>query len=45
MLNQYDYPEKMSKKNLELDKKIVMDWKAKSKILATEIDVNDDLFE
>jgi polyphosphate kinase 2 len=45
VLNQYDYPEKMSKKELKLDKKIVMDWKAKAKILSTEIDVNDDLFE
>lgn len=45
VLNQFDYPEKISEKELKVDKKLVMTWKDKAKILATEIDINDDLFE
>ncbi|MDD2871911.1 MAG: polyphosphate kinase 2 [Candidatus Gracilibacteria bacterium] len=45
VLNQFDYPEKISEKELKVDKKLVMTGKDKAKILATEIDINDDLFE
>jgi len=45
VLNQYDYPEKMSKDKLKLDPKIVSDWKEKVKDLEKEIDAKDDLFE
>lgn len=45
ILNQYDYPEKISKNKLKLDKDIVSDGKTKVKQLEKEIDINDDLFE
>lgn len=45
VLNQFNYPDKMSKKDLELDKKIVSNWKEKVKLLEKEIDLKDDLFE
>lgn len=45
VLNQYDYPEKIDNKKLKLDKDIVRDGKAKVKILESEIDTKEDLFE
>ena len=45
VLNQYDYPEKIDKKKLKLDKEIVRDGKEKVKILEKEIDTKEDLFE
>ena len=45
VLNQYDYPEKMDKKRLELDPKIVSNGKIKVKELEKEIDLDEDLFE
>lgn len=45
VLNEFDYPEKISKNKLELDKKIVSDGETKVKILEKEIDINEDLFE
>lgn len=45
VLNQYDYPEKIEKSKLKLDKDIVMDGKDKYKCLEKEIDTNLDLFE
>jgi len=45
VLNQYDYPEKMDKKDLKLDKGIVSNWKIKVEELEKEIDFDDDLFE
>jgi hypothetical protein len=45
LLSLYDYPEKIDKKSLRLDKDIVYDWKKKVKKLEKEIDVNKDLFE
>ena len=45
ILNQYNYPEKIDKKSIELDNKIISNWKDKVKLLETEINLNDDLFE
>lgn len=45
VLNQYDYKEKISKKELKLDDDIVSNWKAKCRVLEEEINVNEDLFE
>ncbi len=45
VLNQYDYPEKISKNKLKIDKSLIMSWKEKSNILEKEININDDLFE
>ncbi len=46
VLNQFDYPEKMNKEGLKLDKKIVSDWEEKTKTLKKEINLEkDDLFE
>lgn len=45
VLNQYNYKDKISKKELELDNTVVSNWKDKAKILAKEIDINEDLFE
>jgi polyphosphate kinase 2 len=45
VLKQYDYPNKIDKKYLRLDKDITMTWLQKAKILADEIDIKKDLFE
>lgn len=45
VLNQFKYPEKMDNKKLKIDKNIIMTGKQKTKILKTEIDIKDDLFE
>lgn len=45
VLNQYDYPEKISAKKLKLDKSIVLDWKQKVKELEKQINLEEDLFE
>ena len=45
VLNQFDYPEKISDKELKLDKDIVYDGKEKCRMLEEEIDTNKDLFE
>ena len=45
VLNQYDYPEKISNKELKIDKKIISTWKQKVKELKKEINIDDDLFE
>ena len=45
VLKQYDYPNKIDKKYLRLDKDITMTWLQKTKILADEIDIKKDLFE
>lgn len=45
VLNQYDYNEKIDKKELKIDKNIVTTWKEKVKILEKEINIDDDLFE
>ena len=45
VLNQFNYPEKMDKYLLEVDKKIVSDGKQKVKELKKEINLDDDLFE
>jgi CRISPR/Cas system-associated protein Csm6 len=44
-LNLFEYPEKIDEKFLELDKKIIYDWKTRAKKLASEIDTKKDLFE
>ena len=45
VLNQYDYPEKISDSELEVDKDLVYDWAKKVQKLKREIDLNVDLFE
>lgn len=45
VLNQFDYPEKISKKLLKEDPEIVYDGAEKVKRLKKEIDVDQDLFE
>jgi len=45
VLNQFDYPEKIDKKYLEIDPEIVFTWDKKIKKLALEVDVNIDLFD
>jgi len=45
VLNQYDYPEKINKKDLEIDNKILYFGDEKVKILEKEINTKDDLFE
>lgn len=45
VLNQYDYPEKISDEKLKLDKDIVLDWEQKVKLLEKIIDKKDDLFD
>jgi len=45
VLNQFNYPEKLDKIKLKIDDKIVMTWKDRIKILETDSDINDDLFE
>ncbi len=45
VLRQFEYPDKIDKNELELDKEIVYDWKEKCKRLKEEIDIDKDLFE
>lgn len=45
VLNQFDYPDKIKKDDLNYDKDIIKDWKEKIKILEDEINTKDDLFE
>ncbi len=45
VLNQFDYPEKIDKKKIKVDPKIVYNGKEKVKILEKEIDINKNLFE
>jgi len=45
VLNQFNYPEKMDKDLLKVDKKIVSNGKQKVKELKKEINLDDDLFE
>ena len=45
VLNQYDYPEKLKKSELKIDKDLLISGKDKVKLLEKEIDENDDLFE
>ena len=45
VLNQYNYPDKISKEELKIDDEILYFWDKKVKILEKEIDKNDDLFE
>lgn len=45
VLKQFDYPEKINKKDLKLDENIVYDWKEKVKRLSEEIDTSKDLFD
>ena len=44
VLNQFDYPEKISEKELKIDKDIVYSGKEKVKRLKEEIDIKQDLF-
>jgi len=44
LLNQFDYPGKIDKTKLELDKDLVMSWEEKAKQLKAEIDIEQDLF-
>ncbi|PZM86818.1 hypothetical protein DLH72_00035, partial [Candidatus Gracilibacteria bacterium] len=45
VLNQYDYPEKIDKEKLKLDKDIIYDGEKKVEMLEKIIDKNIDLFE
>jgi len=45
LLSQFDYPDKIDEKYLELDKEIVLTWKQKAKELESEIDINQNLFD
>jgi polyphosphate kinase 2 (PPK2 family) len=45
VLNQYDYPEKIKKSELKIDKDLLISGKEKIKLLKEEIDEKDDLFE
>lgn len=45
VLNQYDYPEKISEEKLKLDKEIVLNGEQKAEILEKIIDKKEDLFE
>lgn len=44
VLNQFDYADKIDSKELEVDDKIVSNWKDKYQALKKEIDVDQDLF-
>lgn len=44
VLNQYDYPEKIDKEKIKLDKTIIYDWEKKVKDLEKIVDKNEDLF-
>ena len=45
VLNQFDYPKKIDKKLLEVDKDIVFSGKQKAAMLESEINIDKDLFE
>lgn len=45
VLNQYDYPEKISGEKLKLDKDIVLNWEQKVELLEKVINKKEDLFE
>ena len=45
VLNQFDYEDKLSKKDLKIDSSIVFDWEEKIKKLKKEVDPKIDLFE
>jgi polyphosphate kinase 2 (PPK2 family) len=45
LLNQFDYPEKIDEYKLKVDKKIVISWEDKVKMLKKEININEDLFD
>ena len=45
ILNQFDYPNKISDKELKIDTDIVLTWKQKADALASEINIDQDLFE
>lgn len=45
VLNEYDYPEKIDKEKIKLDKKIAYGAKKKVEMLKEEIDTKEDLFE
>ena len=45
VLNQFNYPEKIDKKLLEVDKDIVLSGESKAKALAQEIDTKENLFD
>jgi len=45
VLNQFEYPDKIDKKELKLDPEIVYDGKEKVRRLKEEIDTSKDLFE
>jgi len=45
VLNLFDYPDKLSKENFELDPEIVYDWEEKVKRLSEEINTKQDLFD
>lgn len=45
VLNQYDYPEKVSDDKLKLDPEIIFDWEKKVELLEKIIDKKEDLFE
>ena len=45
VLNKFDYTDKISEEELEIDLDVVYDWKEKVNILSQEIDIKHDLFE
>jgi len=45
VLNQFEYPDKISKKKLEINKEIVYSGREKVKRLSEEIDTKKDLFD
>jgi len=45
ILNQFEYPDKISNKKIKIDDEIIYSWKDKVKILKKEIDINKNLFE
>ena len=45
VLSQFDYPGKISKKELKVDSNIVLSWKQKAKALAQEINTKENLFK
>ncbi len=45
VLQQFDYPGKIDKKEIELDPAIVLSWEEKAKALAQEINTKENLFD
>lgn len=45
LLSQFDYPEKIDEDKLKLDKKIVISWEDKLKLLKKEINIDEDFFD